>query len=66
MATVYSHEGANKSPLMGAAAIRISDLSKNTDYIKNIIENKTSTNKTNTTLQHDQESEIENGLFNKE
>jgi hypothetical protein len=51
---------------MGAAAIRISDLSKNTDYIKNIIENKTSTNKTNTTLQHDQESEIENGLFNKE
>ena len=40
-----------KSPILERD--RTSDASKGTDYIRNIMENKSSANKTNTTLQYD-------------
>jgi hypothetical protein len=42
-----------KSPILERD--RTSDASKGTDYVRNIMENKSSANKTNTTLQYDYE-----------
>jgi hypothetical protein len=43
---------------------RISDESKGTDYVKNIMENQSSSNKTNMTVQYDIEQDIEEEFFN--
>ena len=43
---------------------RISDESKGTDYVKNIMENQSSGNKTNMTVQYDIEQDIEDEFFN--
>jgi hypothetical protein len=43
---------------------RISDESKGTDYVKNIMENQSSGNKTNMTVQYDIEQDIEEEFFN--
>ena len=50
-----------KSPLIsdGTVKKRISDQSKNTFYMKQIMENKMSSNKTNSTVQEDNENEVE-------
>ena len=54
-----------KSPMIsgGKAKGRISDMSKNTVYMKNLMENKLSSNKTNTTLQHENEYEFDKEDF---
>jgi hypothetical protein len=45
---------------------RFSDQSKNTVYLKQLMENKLSSNKTNTTVQQDNEYEFDNEVFNEE
>ncbi len=57
-----------KSPLIsdGTAKKRISDQTKNTFYMKQIMENKMSSNKTNSTVQKDNENEFEYNVLNKE
>lgn len=59
-----------KSPLVsgrnGKVKERISDQSKDTAYVKQIIENKLSSNKTNTTLQQDNEYEFEKEEFDEQ
>jgi hypothetical protein len=56
-----------KSPLMsgrdGKVKERVSDQSKNTAYMKQLMENKLSSNKTNTTLQNENEYEFEKEVF---
>jgi hypothetical protein len=57
-----------KSPLIsdGTVKKRISDQSKNTFYMKQIMENKMSSNKTNSTVQEDNENEVEYDVLKKE
>ena len=54
-----------KSPMISGGQVkgRISDISKNTVYMKNLMENKLSSNKTNTTLQHENEYEFDKEEF---
>ena len=54
-----------KSPMISGGQVkgRISDISKNTVYMKNLMENKLSSNKTNTTLQHENEYEFDKEDF---
>jgi hypothetical protein len=56
-----------KSPLIsgrdGKLKERVSDQSKNTAYMKQLMENKLSSNKTNTTLQNENEYEFEKEVF---
>lgn len=59
-----------KSPLMsgrdGKVKERVSDQSKNTAYMKQLMENKLSSNKTNTTLQNENEYEFEKEVFDEQ
>jgi len=59
-----------KSPLIkgrdGKLKERVSDQSKNTVYMKQLMENKLSSNKTNTTLQHENEYEFEKEVFDEQ
>lgn len=59
-----------KSPLIsgrdGKLKERVSDQSKNTVYMKHLMENKHSSNKTNTTLQHENEYEFEKEVFDEQ
>ncbi len=59
-----------KSPMIGEkksgqkAKSGVSDISKNTQYVKQIVENKLSSNQTNNTLQNDNVYEFENEDLN--
>ena len=59
-----------KSPLIsgrdGKMKERLSDQSKNTAYMRQLMDNKLSSNKTNTTLQHENEYEFEKEVFDEQ